>query len=153
MSQPSREALARFNDAMRTYREAFAHVQEILSTSDLGPVPSWVFAIDRLPLDQVQAMSEELLVAESRRRRARVALHALVELMALEDGEATGKPDTGDEANLPKLDRFITVINSARSGGCIYVNGQFEPIGRDPLPDPNDTFDVPPMRQPKAEAE
>lgn len=149
---PSREAMARFTEAMRTYREAFAHVQQILSTSDLGPVPSWVFAIDRLPLDQVQAMSEELLVAESRRRRARTALHGLVELMALEDGDVPSKPDTGDEANLPKLDRFITVINSARGGGCIYVNGQFEPIGRDPLPDPNDTFDVPPVRQ-KADGE
>jgi hypothetical protein len=147
-----RESLARFGEAMSAYREAFSQVQRILQTTDLGQIPNWVFAIDRLPLDEIQGMSEELLVAESRRRRARTALHGLVELMALEN-EADAKPDTGDQADLPKLDRFITVINAARGGGCIYVNGTFEPIGRDPLPDPNDTFDLPPAREKKASVE
>ena len=145
MSQPSREALARLSEAMRSYREAFAQVQHILQTSDLGQIPSWVFAIDRLELDQVQGLSSELLVAETRRRSARTALRSLAELMALE-GDPTARPDTGDQSDLPKLDRFITVINAARSGGCIYVNGTFEPIGRDGVQEPNDTLDVAPKK-------
>lgn len=147
----SRESTARLVEAARQYREAFTEVQRVLATTDLGPIPNWVFAVDRLPLEELQGLSAELLLAESKRRRARTALAALVELVALEDrgdeAPPPASPDTADQADLPKLDRFITVINAARAGGCIYVNGAFESIGRDPLPDPNDTFDMPPARE------
>ncbi len=82
----------------------------------------------------------------------------MTQLVALEDdgqelvgkappGASLDEVDASDEADLVKLDRFITVINAARAGGCISVNGTFEPVERDaPPPDERDTFDFPPPR-------
>lgn len=161
---PSREAVQRFAEIAQRYRESFLQVQEVLQSSDLGPVPSWVFAIDPLPLEEVKAFSDELLRVEMRRRKWKAALLAMAQLIALEDRgrELLDEPpspatltdvDAVDAADLHKLDRFITVINAARAGGCIYVNGAFEPVERDSVPpDDKDTFDLPPSREepPKA---
>ena len=161
---PSRDAVQRFAEIAQRSRESFLAVQEVLQSSDLGPVPSWVFAIDPLPLEEVKAFSEELLRVEIRRRKWKAALLAMAQLIALEDQgrELLNEPptstsltevDSADEADLHKLDRFITVINAARAGGCIYVNGTFEPVERDTgPPEDKDTFDLPPTREepPKA---
>ena len=33
-----------------------------------------------------------------------------------------------DRSDRDRLDRFISVISNARRGGCIYVNGTFQPV-------------------------
>lgn len=153
---PSRDAMVRLAEAAQQYREAFREVQRALLDEDLGRVPSWVFAVDRLPLEEVEDLSPRLARLEARRRRWRVALHAMAELIALEDtGESLRAPpdtsqlDTADESNLPRLDRFITVVNFARQGNVIYVNGGFEPVERTSPSeeDDKDTFELPPPRE------
>lgn len=137
----TREARQLFQATARAYRSAFNEVQELLEETDLGRVPSWVFAIDRLSLDEVGTLSPEIVDAERRRRQWRVALHALVELIALHaaDGQPMGAaPDetalAGVEAmgssHLSSLDRFITVVSFAKAGGCVFVNGSFQPVER-----------------------
>ncbi|MCB9688789.1 MAG: hypothetical protein H6738_23750 [Alphaproteobacteria bacterium] len=147
---PSRESIERFAKAAEAYREAFRDTQQALAEADVGTVPSWVFAVDRLHEDEVRALPEPVRRAELRRRQVRAALHALVELVALEDdgrhGPA-GPPDGADQADLTKLDRFITVANFARHHGCAYVDGMFQPTERGSIPDPADTFDLPPARR------
>ncbi len=146
---PSRESVERFALAAEVYRVAFAEAQRALAEADPGTVPSWVFSVDRLTVEDLRTLPEPIRKAELRRRQARAALHALVELVALEDDGThgpAGPPDGADQADLSKLDRFITVANGARKHGCAYVNGMFEPMGREPIPDPADTFDLPPRR-------
>lgn len=147
---PSRESIERFALAAEAYRTAFQEAQRALAEADPGTVPSWVFAVDRLPVEDLRTLAEPVRRAELKRRQARAALHALVELVALEDDGThgpAGPPDGADQADLSKLDRFITVANGARKHGCAYVNGMFEPMGRDTLPDPADTFDLSPPRR------
>ncbi len=132
----SREWLSRFNDAADAYRDAFRKVQNLLRDADTGRVPAWAFAIDRMDLSDVHALSPELGAAEEERRRWRVALHALAEHIAL-SGDTTRPGLSEDPESLvssldghadAELDRFITVINYAKAGGVIYVNGTFEPV-------------------------
>jgi len=141
---PSRDAVERLADLSARYRSAFVEVQDCLARAEMGRIPAWVFAVERLPIEDVAALSEELAAAESRRRSLRVALHALIELIALEDDEGrpadgsdvdhlvTAMSDAEDDGAQKQLDRFISVINYAKSGGCIYVNGTFEPVARVP---------------------
>jgi hypothetical protein len=149
MSDPKlpRDAALRLAEVAAEYRAAFEEVQALLERADLGPIPGWVFALDRLAIDELSGMGEALHEAELRRRQWKVALHAMAELVALEGGEAPEVPRAGapaDDANLPRLDRFISVVNYARAGGCMYVNGRFQPVGRRaPEPDDKDTFDFP----------
>jgi hypothetical protein len=156
----SRDATERLAAASRRYRRAFQQVQSMLSGQDDGQVPGWVFALDRHTLEEVQTMSPELYAAELHRRRCRRALHALVELIALDDPGASlpsavvaaedpaAALDDPEKADLAKLDRFISVIHAAREGGAIYVNGTFDPVTHPPeLTKPNDTFDLAPERE------
>ena len=134
---PSREWLLLFSEAADAYREAFREVQNHLRDADMGRIPAWCFAIDRMDLDDVEKLSTELAVAEQNRRRRRVALHALAELIAL-TGDTNTRPGLSADPEAlvsslegdadAELDRFITVINYAKSGGVIYVNGTFEPV-------------------------
>lgn len=147
---PTREAVQRLAETAERYRQAFARVQDLLATLDLGRVPSWVFAIDRLNLDELRASHPELAEAEELRRAWRTALHALVEHIALDDEGEDVSDDYEDEApsteevdrlvsgldggvdadHQRKLDRFISVVNFAKAGGCIYVDGGFQPVAR-----------------------
>ena len=139
---PSREWLQRFADASERYRAAFIEVQRQLREAELGRIPVWCFAIDRMAIEDVRNLSPALYDAEDERRRWRVALHALAELIALNSVESPVVPEAqpaetpeamlesmGDGADA-ELDQFITVINYAKNGGVIYVNGTFEPLAR-----------------------
>ncbi len=143
--QPTRDAIRRLSDLTARYREAFEDVQACLARAKMGRIPAWVFAVEKLTIEDVASLSEELAAAESKRRSLRIALHALVELIALEDLDmnATSDPNaevdelitsmSGQENDSARqLDRFISVINYAKNGGCIYLDGTFEPVLRTP---------------------
>jgi len=153
----SRDASQRLAEAAARYREAFQRVQDLLLDLDLGRVPSWVFAIDRHGLDAVHDFSAELHEAEVHRRRCRQALHSLAELIALDepgqalpaaaaDADDLSQLDTADDADLARLDRFISVMNNARAGGAVYLNGTFEPVSGAPETDDKATFELAPER-------
>jgi hypothetical protein len=55
-----------------------------------------------------------------------------------------------DPVSQRKLDAFISVVNYARGGGCIYVNGGFEPVKRTqpkrrPIKEPEPPPNAPPL--------
>ncbi len=141
---PTRDAIQRLAELTERYRIAFSEVQDCLAAAEMGRIPAWVFAIDRLKMEEVNALSPQLAIAESRRRSLKVAMHALVEFIALEDeGEGhTSEPTTEEVAHLMSameeqeveaargLDRFISVVNYAKAGNCIFINGTFEPVIR-----------------------
>ncbi|MFT4626199.1 MAG: hypothetical protein ACI8PZ_004875 [Myxococcota bacterium] len=146
---PTRDALLRYAEVANHYRRAFKSVQDALAAVELGRVPPWVFAVERLTREELNAIAPALAEAETQRRAWRAALHAITELIALEDAGEAGLPPArneaevrtlfdsldGDMRNQRKLDRFISVINGARAGSCIYINGTFRPTGfRDPDP-------------------
>lgn len=118
------------------YRVAFVRVQHRLSHTKELPVDPWVFNLDRLVLEDIHAVDAELALLEEHRRQVRAALHALVELLAL-DGDGTGLDDEDARSTFERLDgagedrrqldRFMTVVNAARDAGCIYVNHTFQP--------------------------
>ncbi|MEZ4322628.1 MAG: hypothetical protein R3F61_34495 [Myxococcota bacterium] len=127
------------------YRKAFDTVQRLLATLDLGTVPPYVFAIDKFDVKDLGALSPQLARVEQRRRQWRAALHAMAELTALQDGKptagadvlATFDPDaeSGDLSQMAAsadgmegLDRFISVVQYARTVGCMYVDGGFQPV-------------------------
>lgn len=154
----SRDALQRLNSAATRYREAFDQVQGMLG-GDSGHIPTWVFALDRHTLEEVQTMSPELYEAELHRRRCRRALHSLIELIALDDpgnslpnavteaDDPSAQLDDPETSDLAKLDRFISVIHAARAGGAIYLNGTFDPVSGPPeRAAAADTFDLAPER-------
>ncbi len=132
---PTRAWLNRYADAAEAYRRAFREVQDQLRAADMGRIPSWCFAVDRMDIEEVRKLSEDLGTAEEERRRRRVALHAIAELMALTGDQ---EPSLGAAAEAivssldgdpdAELDRFITVVNYAKAGGVIYLNGTFEPV-------------------------
>lgn len=137
---------AQLAEIAREYRKAFDDVQEVLQRTDTGKVPGWVFAIDRFDVKDLAEMSKELARVEQRRRQWRSALHAMSELMALHEDEIpvpapsasdTYDPETSleemvsnppDPSSLPALDRFISVVQYARTVGVMYVDGTFQPV-------------------------
>lgn len=134
---PSKEWLVRLADAADAYRASFLAVQQHLRQADMGRIPAWCFAVDRMELEELDRLSPALARAELERRRRRVALHALVELIALSGDEPSAPPEPVDAESLSRpsegtadaeLDRFITVVNFAKAGGATYVNGTFEPV-------------------------
>lgn len=134
---PERDWLLKFADLAEAYRTSFREVQNQLRNADMGRIPAWCFAVDRMEIEEVDKLSPELGAAERSRRKYRVALHALAELIAL-TGDTKPASSEAVPANLveslegdadAELDRFITVINLAKSGGVIYINGTFEPVG------------------------
>ncbi len=146
-SLPSRGALAQLAEVATEHRAAYDELQVILQRAPSPRLPSWVFALDRLELDDLASVDPGLHEAELRRRQWRVALRAITELVALQDGAGTSYPDdlaAPDDADLPRRHRFISVLNAARAGGCVYVNGSFQPVGRHALEfEDRDTFDLP----------
>lgn len=133
MRDERRNALSRFAEVAEAYEHAFCEVQERLRQARHSRLPTWVFAIDSLSLDELAATDPELAEAERQRRAWRTALHALAEHIAL-GGDPNGNPndkrdpDTLEAAHLHRLDRFITVVNAAKAGDCIFVDGRFEPV-------------------------
>lgn len=143
----SRTSVDRLAALAAAYREAFADVQEALRDTPTWTQPPWVFALDKLPDDDLEHLPDALRDRETRRRRLRAALAAFAELVALEDdGEhgPSGAPESADQADKRRLDRFITVTSHARARGCGYVNGTFEPMEHPDAADAADTFDFPP---------
>ena len=140
----SRDEQINLEAAAKNYREAFNVVQTILENTDLGRVPPWIFAVGRMTVPELKTVSAELAQAEQHRRSCRIALHSYVELLAL---DLTGEPmdevpmvgtRSNPEESLPyaggsgqrRLDAFIFVMNYARGGNAIYVNGTFEAVTR-----------------------
>lgn len=127
---PSRGALLRYAEVAREYRQAFREVQDALQGLELGSSPAWVFVVESMTEDELEALSPAVAAAERRRRAWRSALHALTEMIALEEpAEVHTSADNADPAQSrhQSLDRFISVFNSARDAGCVYVNGTFRP--------------------------
>ena len=149
-----RDVQARLQRAMDRYREAVADVQARLKVAETGNIPRWVFALDQLTLGEVKEMSVLLGQAEERRRAARAALHATIELMALQGSTTPSSPDMGawiastsaettdDDAWLRSLDRFIGVMQYAKSNRVMFVNGDFRPVDHDDV-DTTDEWDPP----------
>jgi hypothetical protein len=145
--------LYRFFDAAKRYRRAYEVVEEAISAENNPDLPAWVFSLDGFNGDALRSLSPRVAIAEEQRRAARVALHAIAELIALEDPGSTLKTqpemateEVGDAEKarqwmssltasagddlywLRVLDRFISVCHYADDGNCIYVNGAFEPV-------------------------
>lgn len=134
---PSKEWVARLAEAAEAYRTSFHAVQQHLRQADMGRIPAWCFAVDRMELEELDKLSPALARAELERRRRRTALHALAELIALSGDEPSAPPEPvvaepvtrpSEGAADAELDRFITVVNFAKAGGATYVNGTFEPV-------------------------
>ncbi|MCO4747686.1 MAG: hypothetical protein KC912_23015 [Proteobacteria bacterium] len=123
---------------MARYREAYEESQSHLRAVAGQGVPQWVFALDEMTLGEVRDIGLLLAGAEERRRAARTALHAVLELAALGGDTASGHSTAdwiagesartdNDHAWQDGLDRFISVVNYARKAGVIYINGDFRP--------------------------
>jgi len=120
------------------YRKAYAHVQDLLTSTRVPGATQGVFALDTLDIRKIAETSPSLARAERLRRQWRAALHAMAELEAMGTPELP-EPDfinTLDPENpvipspptgLGSLDHFISVVHYARSAGCMYVDGGFEP--------------------------
>ena len=143
------DATARLTEIATAYRAAFDDVQARLGTLEVGKIPRWVFGIDPFDIIELAALDRDLARAEQRRRQWRAALHAMAELAALQgesgvlpsgaentldpdaledDGELATLAEAADPDGLPALDRFISVVQYARSSGCMYVDGGFAPV-------------------------
>lgn len=124
------DALARFAEVAARYEQAFVAVQERLRAADESRLPAWVFALDEASLDDLSAIDPDLAAAEHERRTWRAALHAMAEHLALGGAAPSADhPAERDDAHLRRLDRFISIVNAAKAGGCIYVDGRFQPVG------------------------
>jgi hypothetical protein len=149
MSQPiSRELMERFQAAAKTYRDAHERVERALENEQSPNLPTWVYNLETFEHATLQEISPRIASLERQRRFARSALHAVSELIALDDPDAplTGMPAelgqgganetieqlsakaTKDLRWLRVLDRFIGVVGRADSGGAHYVNGGFQPL-------------------------
>jgi hypothetical protein len=133
-----RGSLTRYAEVARQYRHAFRAVQEELQSLQPGQAGPWVFALEDLSREELCTLSPTLAQAEHERRAWRVALHAITELIALQDalpvpietdGPAAFDTLDGEAQSQHQLDQFISVLHGARAGGCIYVDGTFHPAG------------------------
>jgi hypothetical protein len=166
---PSRELIDRLARAAPAYREAFERVETAIAHEANPNLPTWIFNLDGFNLEALYQISPTIAYAERHRRAARVALHAVAELMAFDDPAATLATQSGDEAPpgnaadmsawmasltsragddhywLRTLDRFVGIVNYADSGGCVYINGGFEPtvMHEDPDLEATEVKDVP----------
>lgn len=140
------QVLQRFELVAASYRRAFDDVQACLGRLDRGDVPDWAFAIDQMPIEQMMGLDPELAQLEIMRRRWRTALHSMAELIALEGGQGMPIADPPEKARASldrpslddgdrvRLDRFISILDQARAGGVIYLNGTFQPVESTPVP-------------------
>jgi hypothetical protein len=140
--------MERFPAAARTYREAHERVESALEAEQNPHLPTWVYNLENFEIDALTELAPRVAVLEKKRRYARSALHAVSELIALDDPDAPlgdipadvgqgGANDaieqlsakaTKDLRWLRVLDRFIGVVGRADSGGAQYVNGGFQPL-------------------------
>ena len=144
---PDRDVLLQLMKLADGYREAFVAVQDQLQNTEMGRVPSWVFAVARLSLEDIEKIEPALADAERHRRACRVALHAMSELIALDDTNDMPPPaveveslinslspdEGGNELDVPaqrRLDGFISMMNYARTANVMYIDGTFDPITR-----------------------
>lgn len=140
MQTPAAEQLDRIAAA---YRNAFMTVQGMLATANHPKLPAWVFQLDRFDVVDIAVFSKALARAEQHRRQWRAALHATAELAALEEAApevrgiapTTLDPDAPDHlvdcptgVGMDSLDAFINVVQYARTAGCSYVDGAFQPV-------------------------
>jgi hypothetical protein len=140
MLTPAEDQLPRI---AQRYRAAFDAVQELLTTTDHPKLPAWVFQLDRFDVVDIAVFSRALARAEQQRRQWRAALHATAELAALEVrnpevrslAPSTFDPDapealvdTPTDVGMDSLDAFISVVQYARTAGCSYVDGGFQPV-------------------------
>ena len=157
MSQPpiSRELMERFQNACATYRAAHERVEKALEAEQSPNLPTWVYNLETFDHAALNEISPMIAALERQRRFARSALHAVSELIALDDPDAplSGMPAelgqgganetieqlsakaTKDLRWLRVLDRFIGVVGRADQGGAHYVNGGFQPLATHDLDD------------------
>jgi hypothetical protein len=120
-----------------------------------------VFGLEGVDLETLNGVSPRLAQAEAYRRASRAALHAVSELLALEDpcaalsaqpsfvapegrsGESKDRwvrslttAARADTRWQGALDRFISVVNYADANGCLYLNATFVPT------EPHEDLDV-----------
>ena len=156
MSQPiSRELMERFQSAAKTYRDAHERVEKALEVEQSPHLPTWVYNLETFDYTTLHEIAPKVAALERQRRFARSALHAVSELIALDDPDA---PLTGMASDLGRgganetieqlsamatkdlrwlrvIDRFIGVVGRADSGGAHYVNGGFQPLATHDLDD------------------
>lgn len=140
--------VGQIEQAAAAYRDAFDEVRALLDRLVVRGLPEHVFALDRMDVEEIGQISKEIARAEQRRRQWRAALHAMCELAALDSTAPLDEPrvqdtldpdslhDLGaaeaapavDPSALSGLDRFISVVQYARTAGCMYVDGRFEPV-------------------------
>jgi hypothetical protein len=152
MARIDHTMLARLQKAADDYRQAYDVVERTLRQADHPDLPTWVFNLERFNVEALKAMSPDVARAEARRRACRRALHAVAELTALDDqvgalaAEPTMElPDVGTAEGMTRwaegvadktdadrwtnaIDRFIGIVSYADEGGCVYLNGTFEPV-------------------------
>ena len=136
---------------MQRYLSATEDVERALA-EELSVDEPFVFALARRSLDEISMVSKRLARAELQRRSTRAALHALIELIALDPARAgTGpvpntdytegdehverarwrrslRPSTPDHAWMRHTDRLIALLEFANAAGCTYTNDTFTPI-------------------------
>lgn len=139
MSLPAPTQLQSLQERLDAYREAFEEVQRLAEQATSGAIPKWVFTLSRFPLTDLEELDPDLAEAEAYRRACRVALHSMVEFLALQDtGDeaylqavaskvAAPELDKLEAADQQHLDRFISIMNYAKTERVIYVNGAFQP--------------------------
>lgn len=146
-----RAHVERLSRACRTYRDAFELVERTLIEQGNADLPTWVFNLEAFELEAIHQASPAVASAEKKRRAARTALHAVAEMIALDDPTASMgvmpsdvTPESPTDVNqwvetlsskanedlrwLRVLDRFIGIVGRADTGGALYVNGSFEPL-------------------------
>jgi hypothetical protein len=146
---PSAES--RLAEAMKHYLTATEDVERALA-EEPGVDDPFVFALARRSLDEIAVVSKRLARAELQRRSTRAALHALIELIALDPTRAgvgpvpnsdytegdehverarwrrSLKPGNADHAWMRHTDRLIALLEFANAAGCTYTNDTFTPI-------------------------
>lgn len=150
----SKAQMERLAAACQEYRTAFEAVERTLEEVADPTLPSWVYNLEDFDLEALEAAAPRVADAERCRRANRAALHAVIELVALDDDEGTLAAQPGgtppaetiealssravdDLRWLRVLDRFISVVGRADDGGAQYVNGTFAAVVAHPT-DPSD---------------
>lgn len=143
--------LDRLVAAAAAYRDAYAATEEAIAAHFDDPESRlWVFNLAEWDDEDMSTLHPAIQRAERRRRQARVALHAVAELLALENpagamelygggppaaasaqglgGWASAAGEATDERWMRALDRFVGIVNGADAGACIYLDGTFVPV-------------------------
>ena len=144
--------LDRLLAAAAAYRTAYGATEAAIAQHFDDPDSRlWVFNLADWDDEALTTLHPVIQRAERRRRQSQVALHAVSELLALENPaeamESLGGPPpivTSADAIAPwanaeapdgsydrwmrALDRFVGIVNGADAGDCIYLDGTFVPV-------------------------